>query len=107
MTAGAVVVFLKYPEPGRVKTRLAATVGGERAAELYREWIGRVLTALQPLRPDVAIVGAIDGAPAAQFADWSPLVDQWWPQPAGRACRAAARSPAGQRKIRCRSWLGC
>ncbi|HVL11692.1 MAG TPA: TIGR04282 family arsenosugar biosynthesis glycosyltransferase [Gemmata sp.] len=83
MTAGTVLVFLKYPEPGRVKTRLAATVGDDRAAELYRDWLTQVLTTLQPLRPDIAIVGAIDGAPAEQFADWRPLVDRWWQQPAG------------------------
>lgn len=32
-----VLYFVKYPEPGKVKTRLARTVGAERAAELYRE----------------------------------------------------------------------
>jgi rSAM/selenodomain-associated transferase 1 len=83
MTAGSVLAFLKYPEPGRVKTRLAAALGDRRAAELYREWIGLVLGTLQPLRPEVAIIGAIDGAPEEQFAEWSGLVDRWWPQPAG------------------------
>lgn len=33
----ALVVFLKYPEENRVKTRLAATVGAERACGFYRE----------------------------------------------------------------------
>ena len=31
-----VIVFLRSPEPGRVKTRLAKTLGGETAANLYR-----------------------------------------------------------------------
>jgi rSAM/selenodomain-associated transferase 1 len=83
MTAGTVVVFLKYPEPGRVKTRIASTVGPKRAAALYREWIGAVLNALQPLRPEIAVVGAIDGAGPGQFAEWDALVDRWWSQPAG------------------------
>ncbi len=30
------MVFLKYPKPGRVKTRLAASVGSEKAAALYQ-----------------------------------------------------------------------
>ena len=41
-----VVVFLKYPEVGRVKTRLAAAVGGVAAAEIYRELVGRTLAAV-------------------------------------------------------------
>ena len=33
----ALIVFLKYPEENRVKTRLAATVGAARACGFYRE----------------------------------------------------------------------
>ena len=44
------LVLVKYPTPGAVKTRLAASIGLERAAALYREWIGRVLDQLQPFR---------------------------------------------------------
>lgn len=36
-------VFLKYPEPGRVKTRLAAGIGPERAASLYEKMVAHVL----------------------------------------------------------------
>lgn len=39
----ALLVFLKYPEPGKVKTRLAKSLGHERAAELYREFIASTL----------------------------------------------------------------
>jgi glycosyltransferase A (GT-A) superfamily protein (DUF2064 family) len=35
-TAAVVTVFVKLPLPGFVKTRLAAGVGAERAAEFYR-----------------------------------------------------------------------
>ena len=31
----AIIVFAKYPHPGKVKERLASTFGAERAAELY------------------------------------------------------------------------
>jgi glycosyltransferase A (GT-A) superfamily protein (DUF2064 family) len=32
-----ILFFIKDPVPGQVKTRLAATVGAQRAAENYRE----------------------------------------------------------------------
>lgn len=100
--AGTLLVFLKYPEPGRVKTRLAAAIGDAAAAKLYRGWIGLVLERVQPVRETLTVIGAIDGAdrleaptwdrlPACHSSDrleacptgWSSLVDGWWPQPAG------------------------
>ena len=30
------MIFVKYPEPGKVKTRLAKTLGAKEAARLYR-----------------------------------------------------------------------
>lgn len=30
-----IIIFAKYPEPGKVKTRLAASIGKEKAAEFY------------------------------------------------------------------------
>ena len=38
-----VMVFLKFPEPGRVKTRLGAEVGDEEAVRIYRELVRCVL----------------------------------------------------------------
>ncbi|MCG8649566.1 MAG: hypothetical protein MI861_07025, partial [Pirellulales bacterium] len=29
------IIFAKFPEPGKVKTRLARDLGDERAAEIY------------------------------------------------------------------------
>lgn len=48
----AVLLFLKYPEPGRVKTRLAATIGAEAAAGAYRRMVTHVC---RQLPPDVAV----------------------------------------------------
>ena len=42
----AVLIFVKYPEPGRVKTRLAATVGAEGAAGIYRRMVVEVFALL-------------------------------------------------------------
>jgi rSAM/selenodomain-associated transferase 1 len=77
------LVFLKYPAPGQVKTRLALHLGDERAAELYREWIGLVLGQVQPFRRHGRIVGCFAGAMKDEFASWNTLVDEWQLQPNG------------------------
>jgi rSAM/selenodomain-associated transferase 1 len=79
----SLLVCLKYPAAGRVKTRLAKSVGHERAAGLYRQWIGQVFERVQPLRGDTFIVGFFTGAPAEAFDEWRDSADDWWPQPDG------------------------
>lgn len=44
-----VLVFVKYPTPGRVKTRLAKELGDERAAELYKRFVVDILDTLGDL----------------------------------------------------------
>ncbi|NQU14859.1 MAG: hypothetical protein HQ561_11975, partial [Desulfobacteraceae bacterium] len=39
----ALIVFLKYPEAGRVKTRLGREIGLERAMNLYQKLLRRTL----------------------------------------------------------------
>ncbi|NUO80346.1 TIGR04282 family arsenosugar biosynthesis glycosyltransferase [candidate division KSB1 bacterium] len=56
----ALLVFVKYPEPGKVKTRLAKSLGYERAAELYREFVTLTLQNCEQL------------AQAAHFATFTP-----------------------------------
>ena len=51
----AIVLFVKHPVPGRVKTRLAATIGAERAAEIYRELVERICRCL-PCRTEVIVM---------------------------------------------------
>ena len=38
-----ILVFVKWPEPGRVKTRLGAEIGNAEAATIYRQLAERVL----------------------------------------------------------------
>ena len=38
--------FIRYPEKGRVKTRLAASIGDERALKLYRNFLLSILSTL-------------------------------------------------------------
>lgn len=77
------LVLLKYPSSGQVKTRLAESVGADRAAAMYRVWIGSVLEMVQPLRKQFRVVGYFDGALRSDFQSWESMADQWWPQPAG------------------------
>ena len=48
MSENALVVFVKHPRPGAVKTRLAAAIGAEAAALLYRALAEHVLEATTP-----------------------------------------------------------
>ena len=75
------LVFLKHPTPGQVKTRLAGTIGNDEATSLYGQWISLVLNKLQSLRGNVRLIGYYDGASADKFSEWQLLADEWWPQP--------------------------
>jgi rSAM/selenodomain-associated transferase 1 len=48
MTKQVLIVFAKYPEPGLVKTRLAAEIGRDEAARVYRSCAERVIAAVAP-----------------------------------------------------------
>jgi len=37
------IVFVKYPEPGKVKTRIARELGAERAAHIYSQMAKRII----------------------------------------------------------------
>ncbi len=43
------MIFIKYPEPGRVKTRLAAHLGPEAACDLYQCFIEDIVNATDTL----------------------------------------------------------
>lgn len=47
--ASRLVVFLKAPRPGSVKTRLAETLGADGACAAYRQLVERLLANLAPL----------------------------------------------------------
>ena len=46
---------MKYPEPGEVKTRLAESIGSDKAAKLYRSFILDLLAKLESTRLPFAI----------------------------------------------------
>ncbi len=42
-----IVFFVKYPEPGEVKTRLAASIGPDKASELYGNFVLDILARIE------------------------------------------------------------
>lgn len=81
------VLFLKYPEPGRVKTRLAEAVGPERAARLARRFAERTLAAVD----DLGLEAGICFTPPEREADLRA-----WLGP-GRTCFAQRGADLGER----------
>ena len=47
MSDNRLIIFIKYPEPGFVKTRLAKDIGEEKAAFLYRLFVEAILARTQ------------------------------------------------------------
>ena len=69
MTAAEqLIIFVKAPRPGAVKTRLAQTIGAEAACAAYRQLIGILLRELAPL-VHVELRFTPDDA-AAEIAAW-------------------------------------
>jgi rSAM/selenodomain-associated transferase 1 len=62
------MVFVKAPRPGEVKTRVAQTTGAERACDVYRQLVATLLKSLSPLR-EVELRFAPDDA-AAEIEPW-------------------------------------
>ncbi|MEZ5325051.1 MAG: TIGR04282 family arsenosugar biosynthesis glycosyltransferase [Verrucomicrobiales bacterium] len=69
MNDHAVVVFLKSPEPGKVKTRLAADIGDARAAEIYQKLVAATLANL-PWEKAQIIITFTPAAAEQKIRDW-------------------------------------
>ena len=66
---GAIIIMLKYPQPGTVKTRLSNTLGAERAAELYRFFVACELRTLHNL-PHPILLSCHPQKPVSAYRDW-------------------------------------
>ncbi len=65
----SVLFFVKAPEPGRVKTRLATSIGSEAAGELYRCFVEDLAAMLDAL--DVDVVCCYQASEEdAEFLQW-------------------------------------
>lgn len=68
MSAIRLVVFTRYPEPGKAKTRLIPALGAVGAAALHRRLTERTLTEARASGLQVEV--HTTGAPPAAFHDW-------------------------------------
>ena len=69
MEATVLLLFIRFPEPGRVKTRLAARIGTNEAAEVYRNFILDILATLTKCGPPIRICFSPPEREAA-LLDW-------------------------------------
>ena len=74
-----IIIFVKAPRPGFVKTRLAATIGNEAACDAYCQLTENVLANLAPL-PHLEIRFTPDDA-EKEIPQW--LRDDWTAHPQG------------------------
>jgi uncharacterized protein len=72
--------FVRWPEAGRVKTRLARSVGPEEACRLHK-LLAEVCfrEALEAVRDGVVVCAT--GAGVDRFREWLPGALDYWPQP--------------------------
>lgn len=72
-------VMTKYWRPGRVKTRLAATIGDQNAADLHRIFLHHLCVRLSTTghRRELAMTPWADQALVAQQIDQWGLADRW------------------------------
>jgi len=63
----ALIVFVKNPVPGKVKTRLALTIGNERAFDIYIQLLGHTLAVASMADADLVIC----------YSEFIPDDDAW------------------------------
>ena len=71
------LIFAKYPEAGRVKTRLAKRVGAAKAAQLYRDMVTTVVAKTKPDAASFERILYYDPPERSEaFQDWLPFLQQ-------------------------------
>lgn len=96
MRRGHLIVMLKEPRPGRVKTRLAAGIGSVAAAWWMRHQTAALLARLEDPRWRLVLAVSPDAARASRF--WPahlPRIGQGAGDLGRRMMRAARAMPAG------------
>lgn len=66
-TSNALLIFVKNPKKGHVKTRLAATVGDEKALEIYKKLLAYTCQTVKPLQADKQV----------WYSQFIPAQDEW------------------------------
>ncbi len=75
-------MFTKFPELGKCKTRLAKTLGVDKALQIYRALLGYTLSTIkQTPFYKVAVITPDDSM--ATSGQWAANLDDYWPQGEG------------------------
>jgi rSAM/selenodomain-associated transferase 1 len=83
MNQNVLLYFVKYPTPGKVKTRLAKTIGDVEAAKLYRELAERNFSVIRSLHQNNFCDLVISFDPPEKSEDikrWLSSSCEYWPQ---------------------------
>lgn len=65
-----VIIFTRYPEPGRAKTRLIPVLGAEGAAKLHRQMTEYTISQVRQLQTDVSLQVYFTGSDCTCFQNW-------------------------------------
>ena len=77
-------MFVKFPEPGRVKTRLAAAIGAELAAEMYSAFLSDLIPRFRDIAARRILAYAPDDQRSREFFErLSGGSFELWAQPEG------------------------
>ena len=63
----ALIIFVRNPEPGKVKTRLARAVGSETALQIYQRLLDHTRE----------IVAGVDADKFVFYSEYVPANDEW------------------------------
>ncbi len=85
MASDQILYFVKYPEPGKVKTRLVRSIGEKEAANVYRECAEKNFQILRSLdRADTSLTIVFDPPEAEwKIKEWLPGDCSYIPQSEG------------------------
>lgn len=78
----ALIVFVKAPVPGRVKTRLQPPLSGAQAARLYEAFVGDAVASAR-LCGEAAVEVAYEPHPKRPDLSWLEEAPAWFPQTQG------------------------
>ena len=77
----ALVLFAKYPEPGKVKTRLAQTIGDQDAAKIYRYFVKHIIEKHRVNQYNYKLLTAVYPEDKLQtFRQEFPRLNEYFPQ---------------------------
>lgn len=79
---GVIIVFARYPQAGRCKTRLAAGLGETKALEVYRALLEHTLSVVRTC-PGRKVLRVDPPERVADAMDWAPGMDLYLPQSQG------------------------